>query len=107
MFSVSFFGLFSSKLAMELMDSKIDAPIGILASFGNHEDFAVLSSGDYLHVDIAFTTAIDNYLNLVDAVVVPGQLGSLLFGVFFDSIRYANMFAGDCEKQYDSPSLHS
>jgi len=58
----------------------------------------VLGPGDDFHLDTAFSTAIDDHFKLVDTVIVPGQLGSLLFGVFFYSIRYADMFASDCKK---------
>jgi hypothetical protein len=85
------------------MDSQVNAPIRVRAGLHNYKNFAVLGPGDYLYVDLAFLTAIDNHINLVDIVIVAGQLGSLLFGVFFDSIRYVDMFASDCKKHHDSP----
>jgi len=103
LFSVSFFGLYSSKLALKPMDCQVDAAVSIRAFFRNYENLAMLGPGDYFHLNIAFSTAIDDHINLGDIVIVAGQLGSLLFGVFFDGIRYVDMFASDCKKHHDSP----
>ena len=48
-------------------------------------------------------SAVDNYLNLVDTIVVPGKLGRLLFRILSDSFRYIDMFAANREKQISSP----
>jgi hypothetical protein len=102
-FFVSFSGLFSFNLVLKPMDSQVNAPIRVRAGLHNDKNFAVLGPGDYFHLNTTLFTAVDNHLDLVDTVIVPGQLGSLVLGVFFDSIRYVNMLASDCEKQRDSP----
>jgi len=75
----------------------------ILAAFPDDEDFAVLGAGDYFEADTGVFASVDNNLNTVDTVIVPGELGGFLFGVFFDVLRDAQVFAGNFEKQCSSP----
>ncbi len=74
MFVVPFFALFSSQLSFELVCSQVNTLVCILPCFRNDENLAVLGPCNYLHAGISALVAVDNYLNLVDAIVVSGKL---------------------------------
>jgi hypothetical protein len=103
MLVVAFLAFFLSKLSFELVDSYIDASVSVGAGFGNNEDFTVFAPCDYLHADIAARLAIDKHLNLIDTIVVPGQLCSFLLSVRLDGFGYLDMFASNSKKQDCSP----
>jgi len=100
---VALLALFPSKLSFEFVDSHVDTLVSVFAGFGNNEDLAVFASCDYLHADVAAWLTADDYLDLIDTIVVPGKLGGLLLGVAFDSFRYVDVFTGNCKKQNRSP----
>jgi hypothetical protein len=54
---------------------------------------------DYLHAGITIWPAIDDYLNLIDTIIVLWKLRSLFLGVPFNSLCYLDMFAANSKKQ--------
>jgi hypothetical protein len=103
-FIISFFTLYSSELSFKLVDGHINATVSIFTGFCAHENLAMLGPCYYLNAGItAAMVAVNNHFNLIDTIVILGKLGSFLFGVFFDSFRYLNVFTTDCKKQYYSP----
>ncbi len=100
---VTFLALFPSKLSFEFVDSYVDTLVSVFPGLGNNEDLAVFASCNYLHADVVAWLAADDYINLIDTVVVPGKLGGLLLGVAFNSFRYVDVFTGNCKKQNRSP----
>jgi len=58
---------------------------------------------NYLHAGITARAAVDNYLNLIDTIVVRRKLGSLFLSAFSNSFLYLNMFTGNSKKQNRHP----
>jgi hypothetical protein len=102
-FVITFFALFSSELSFKLVCSQINTLVSIITYFGNDEDLTVLTPCNYLYAGTAALAAVDNYLNLIDTIVVLWKLGSLFLRVFSNSFRYVDMFAGNSKKQNRSP----
>jgi len=71
-FVIAFFALSSSELPFKLVNSNSNTTGRVLASFFNNEDLVVFSSGDYFDTDVAGFVAINNDVNLIDTVIVPG-----------------------------------
>jgi hypothetical protein len=102
-FVVAFFGFFPSKLPFKFMNSYVNAPVSVFASFGSNENFAMFGSCDYLDAGVTALAAVDNYLDLVDTIIVLWQLGGFFFGIAFKSFGYLNVFATNGKKQNRSP----
>ena len=73
MFVVSFLAFFPSELPFKFMDSYVNTLVSIFAGLGSNKNLAVFASCDYLHAGAAAPSAVDNYLDLIDAVVVLGE----------------------------------
>jgi len=102
-FVVPLLALGPSKLAFQLTRSQIYTSVNILAGLGANKNLAMLCPCNYLHTGISARLAIDNYLDLIDAVVVLRKLRSLLLGMASDSFGYVEMFTSNCKKQNYSP----
>jgi len=85
------------------MNGHVNAAISIFTCLGANENLAVLGPCDYLYAGTTTLATIDNYLYLIDAIVVLGKLGSLFFGVLSDSFGYFDMFTTNRKKQNCSP----
>jgi hypothetical protein len=102
-FVVPLSALFSFDLSFKFVCCQINTLVSIITGFGNDENLAVLATGNYLNTGMATLVSVDNNLNLIDTAVVFWKLGSLFFGVFPDSFRNLDMFAGNSKKQNCSP----
>jgi len=64
----------------------------------------MLGPCNYLHGNAGTAlTAADNYLNLVNTIVVSRELRSFFLCVLSDSFRHIEMSATNCKKQGSSP----
>jgi len=79
------------------MDSQVNTPVSVFAGFLDDEDLVMFASCDNLHTRIAASVAVENHLNLIDAIVVLGQLRSLFLRVPSNRFRYVDVFAADSE----------
>jgi hypothetical protein len=85
------------------VNSQINTLVSIITGFGNNKDLAVFPPCNYLYAGITALIAVDNYLNLVDTIVVLWKFGGLFLCVFSNSFRYVDMFACNGKKQNRSP----
>jgi hypothetical protein len=102
-FVVPLFAFSSSELSFELVNGHINALVGVLSFFFADENFVVLGAGDNLHADTAAFVAVNDDLDPIDAVIVPGQLRCLFLGMSLDSFGYLNVFTTNSEQQSCSP----
>ena len=71
MFVISFLCLFLSKLFFEFANGQVKALIHVFTAFGTDKNPAVLAPCNYLNACFTTFTAVDNYFNLIDTVIVP------------------------------------
>jgi hypothetical protein len=102
-FIVSFLAFDSSKLPFEFTGGQIDTSVDVLAGFATNKNLAVFGPRNNLHARIAARLAVDNYLYLIETIVVFGKLRSFFLCVVSDSFSYVDMLAGNCKKQNWSP----
>jgi hypothetical protein len=100
---IAFFAFSSSKLPFQFVNGHIDTPISVLTRLGPDKNLAVLGPCDDLDRGTIALAGVHENLDLVNAVVVLGQLGRFVLRVISDCFRNFDVFAADCEKQNQSP----
>lgn len=100
---ISFFALCFSQLSFQLMNGHVNTPVGIFPRFGSYKYLAVLGPSNNLNTRASSLGAIEDHLDLINAIVVFRKFGCFLLGMGLDRFRYFDMFTANCKKQNRSP----